>query len=336
MREKINLQELTTLLSDKAKISKREADAFLREFFGLMTDSLIEDKQVKIRNLGTFKLTEVENRESVNVRTGERVLIPAHTKVSYIQDKTLGEIINERENKLESEIIEDAPSSEITNISKKEVIKQDEFIIPEIEKQEEGVEEDYQEEENLSEETTKLKDSLFLNMQDESEETVNEHKRHVKIIIVTFFTVAILIAIFYFLSRENSDASDFIVEPAKTAFDLAQEEANSKVFYGETGEKINPADTVIPIKQTWVQGKKRKTKVAERLTSIAFDEYGDVAFWIYLYEENKHIISKDNYVKAGIDIIIPPPEKYDIDAKSTTSLQKAREFSRNYSKNNQK
>lgn len=95
MNEKINLQELTGLLSDKAGISKKDAETFLRELFNLMTEALIKDKLVKVKNLGSFKLTEVNERESVNVRTGERVVIPAHAKVSYTPTTQLGQTINE-------------------------------------------------------------------------------------------------------------------------------------------------------------------------------------------------------------------------------------------------
>ncbi len=94
MKEKINLQELASLLSEKAGISKKEAEIFLREFFSLAEEALINDKQLKIKDLGSFKVIGVEDRESINVRTGERVLIPAHRKISFSAATGLSEVIN--------------------------------------------------------------------------------------------------------------------------------------------------------------------------------------------------------------------------------------------------
>ena len=290
MKEKINLQELTALLSDKAGISKKEADIFLREFFGLMTEALVEDKLVKIRNLGAFKLSEVEARESIDVRNGNRLVIPAHTKVSYTPDKELNEIINEPYLHLKPIIIGNNPQKE----------KSDEHI--------------------------EIQENEF------TDEIIRVKKKGAKTFIFTFLIVAGLIAGFYFLSKETEDTANFHSIPTKTAFDIAKEKENNAENSDEfekTEEVIDTVDTVIPVKEIQDIGKKRRTKVGERLTLISLEEYGDVVFWIYIYEENKHLISKDNYVKAGVDIIIPPPEKYGIDAQNPESLQKARDFVKN-------
>ncbi|MCL2650352.1 MAG: HU family DNA-binding protein [Candidatus Azobacteroides sp.] len=353
MREKINLQELTTLLSDKAGISKKDADAFLREFFGLMTDSLIEDKQVKIKNLGTFRLTEVENRESVNVRTGARVLIPAHTKISYIQDNTLSEIINKPYEALKPKIIEETTSFQEpekmpetkkikTKIQSEPLVnpviieEKEEKIIAQKERRENIQGKKIKEKENIFEETPASENIIpsFEPGEDEVSDVIAaRRKKHVLIVVFTFLAVSILLVIFYFLSRDNKEVTNY-ARPVKTAYDLEKKEKEEKndeeVVYGETGETINPADTVMPIKQTLTPGKKRKTKVGERLTMISFEEYGDPVFWIYIYDENKNLITKDNYVKAGIELTIPSPEKYDIDKTDPKSIQKARDFAINY------
>ncbi len=95
MNEKINLQDLAGLLAEKSGVSKKDSEVFLREFFDLLAEVLVAEKQVKVRNLGSFKLTEVEARESVDVRTGERMLIPAHHKINFVPDKYLSETVNE-------------------------------------------------------------------------------------------------------------------------------------------------------------------------------------------------------------------------------------------------
>jgi nucleoid DNA-binding protein len=95
MNEKINLQELIVLLAQKSNITKKEAETFLRECFDTMHEALLDDKLVKVKNLGAFKLTQVNDRESVDVVTGERVLIPAHYKVGFSPENSLAQAINE-------------------------------------------------------------------------------------------------------------------------------------------------------------------------------------------------------------------------------------------------
>ncbi len=94
MNEKLNIQDLTDRLADKHGISKKDAETFVKEFFSLIEESLERDKYVRIKGLGTFKLIEVESRESVNVNTGERFEIEGHTKVSFTPEPALKDIIN--------------------------------------------------------------------------------------------------------------------------------------------------------------------------------------------------------------------------------------------------
>lgn len=94
MNEKMNIQDLIDLLAEKHGMSRKNADSFVKEFFLLIEESLEKDKYVKIKGLGTFKLIDVESRESVNINTGERFQIPGYTKVSFTPDPSLKDIIN--------------------------------------------------------------------------------------------------------------------------------------------------------------------------------------------------------------------------------------------------
>ena len=94
MNEKLNIQDLIDLLAEKHGMSKKDADSFVKEFFLLVEESLEKDKYVKIKGLGTFKLIDVESRESVNVNTGERIEIQGHTKVTFTPEPSLKEVIN--------------------------------------------------------------------------------------------------------------------------------------------------------------------------------------------------------------------------------------------------
>jgi nucleoid-associated protein YgaU len=78
---------------------------------------------------------------------------------------------------------------------------------------------------------------------------------------------------------------------------------------------VNPAKTV--------SAKKVMIKNGETLTRLAYNEYGDKCFWVYIYEENKNIIKNPNDVPAGLTITIPPAEKYKIDKNNPVSINNA-------------
>lgn len=94
MNEKLNIQDLIEILAEKHGMDKKDAEGFVKEFFQLIEESLESDKYVKIKGLGTFKLIDVDKRESVNINTGERFEIQGHTKVSFTPEPALKDIIN--------------------------------------------------------------------------------------------------------------------------------------------------------------------------------------------------------------------------------------------------
>ena len=95
MNNKITLPELVNLLSDKTGVSKRQCEAFLKGLFAAVSDALINQDSVKIKDLGTFKLTEIEARKSVDVNTGNEIEIAGHNRVTFVAAKTLAALINE-------------------------------------------------------------------------------------------------------------------------------------------------------------------------------------------------------------------------------------------------
>ena len=94
MNERLTIQDLTDLLAAKHSMTKKDAEAFVKEFFLLIEQALENEKTVKIKGLGTFKLIDVDSRESVNVNTGERFQIKGHIKVSFSPDANLRDTIN--------------------------------------------------------------------------------------------------------------------------------------------------------------------------------------------------------------------------------------------------
>ena len=116
MNEKLNIQNLIELLAEKHGMDKKDAESFVKEFFQLVEESLETDKYVKIKGLGTFKLINVENRESVNINTGERFEIQGHTKVSFTPEPTLKDLINKPFSHFETVVLNDETVLEDTPV----------------------------------------------------------------------------------------------------------------------------------------------------------------------------------------------------------------------------
>ncbi|MDE6380301.1 MAG: HU family DNA-binding protein [Muribaculaceae bacterium] len=94
MNEKITFPRLATLLAERSGRSKRFSEDFLREFFALISERLEAGDSVKVKGLGTFRLSRVEPRKSVDVTTGLPMEISGHSKVVFIPSKELAEAVN--------------------------------------------------------------------------------------------------------------------------------------------------------------------------------------------------------------------------------------------------
>jgi len=116
MKEKLTLQDLVDLLAKKTSLTKKEADAFFREFFAVIIEDVFNNEPVKIKDFGTFKLTKVNSRESVDVNTGEKIEIPAHYKLSFIADKSLKNLVNKPFAQFETTLLEDGVSFDAIEI----------------------------------------------------------------------------------------------------------------------------------------------------------------------------------------------------------------------------
>ena len=105
--QKLNLQDIIDLVALKQNIAKDEAETFVKEFFSLIQESLSEDNPIKIKDFGTFKLTLIQARESVNVNTGEKIEIPAHYRFSFSPATALKELVNKPFSVFESTLLYD-------------------------------------------------------------------------------------------------------------------------------------------------------------------------------------------------------------------------------------
>lgn len=110
MDSKVNLSQLTDLFSKDSSLGKGASSTFVKAFFDTIVEEVSAGGQVRIKGLGTFKQITISDRESVNVNTGERIVIPGHTKVSFTPDSELKELINKPFANFETVVL-DAPES---------------------------------------------------------------------------------------------------------------------------------------------------------------------------------------------------------------------------------
>lgn len=104
---KMTIQEIARILVEKNKLSQKEANQFAAVMFEIIQQQLDKEGLVKVKGLGTFKMIRVEARESVSVRTGERVMIDSHAKVTFTPDATMKELVNKPFSQFETVTLND-------------------------------------------------------------------------------------------------------------------------------------------------------------------------------------------------------------------------------------
>lgn len=124
MNDKLNLQDLTDGLAESHGMSRRNAESFVRDFFVLIAEALEKDKYVKVKGLGTFKLIEVDARESVDVNTGEHIEIQGHNRVTFTPDPTLKDAVNKPFSVFETVVLEDAPAADSQPAEEKQAVEE--------------------------------------------------------------------------------------------------------------------------------------------------------------------------------------------------------------------
>ena len=112
MNNKITFVEIVDLIAESTSTSKRVCELFLRELFSTVSQKLIEGEDVKIKGIGTFKVSRIKPRKSVNVNTGDDIEISGHNKLTFTPDKALAEAVNQPFAQFETIFLDDAVTDE--------------------------------------------------------------------------------------------------------------------------------------------------------------------------------------------------------------------------------
>lgn len=106
--ERISIQDLAlSVLPSKRGMKKKDAERFATTLFEVVKEGLASDRVVKIKGLGTFKMIDIDARESINVNTGERVVIESHDRITFTPDSTMKEVVNRPFSQFETVVLND-------------------------------------------------------------------------------------------------------------------------------------------------------------------------------------------------------------------------------------
>ena len=331
MNAKITLPELVSRLATTTSTTKRMSELFLRELFATITQSLIDGENVTIKDLGQFK------------RVGK-------TGIEFIPTKKLAETLNQPFEAFVPVEIDDEVTDEMLNAVEAGGVPADEPIIAEDDMAEElpvtpppfnaaldipvqadGLEvvasEKPQEKESVpvtlmtqeeaaetnSEPETDLElesDNKYYSLAD-VEEAKREASRRARWqgIGIGAASMLVLCALAWLLLRPSGSTSSAVAMPdtLSNADTVAQVKAD---------EPAVPEPVVTDTTSTTMY-----------LSRMAKKHYGRAEFWVYIYEENKAIISDPTNIPPGTEVVIPPASKYGIDASDDASVEKAKQKS---------
>lgn len=171
---KSSLSVLAKAVASKRGLTQAEAERFIATMFEVAGDGIQEDKLLKMKLLGTFKITSVKDRESVDVNTGERILIEGRDKISFTPDNILKEIVNKPFAQFETVVVNDGIDfsdidEKFANMEREEeelqLQKEQECHDEEVVQEEQPREEEHSQEvelnEDLSQEAKKSQENLL-------------------------------------------------------------------------------------------------------------------------------------------------------------------------------
>ena len=102
-----NIKDLARFLVEKHGIKLTDAELFISLMTEIINEGVHRERQVKIKGLGTFKLTSVSSRESIDVNTGERIVIEGRDKLSFAPDNAMKELVNQPFSQFETVVVND-------------------------------------------------------------------------------------------------------------------------------------------------------------------------------------------------------------------------------------
>ena len=362
MAEKLSWTELRRALAARAGVSEKQAGAFLNAMQAQLVEALKSDKQVKINGLGTFKLQAVAPRKSVNVTTGEEILIEGYNKLAFTPEAGVKELIESGKAESSKPAAASVPTDPIQKLGAQaeEIVDilgelgQSPTEAPEEPKAPEMPEPEpvFIPEPEPKPEPVFIPEPGFVREPEPMPEPPKKKKSH--FLRDTLICVVILLMLlaggYFFLRNElttiimsfiKPDETEIVVPVAADTIDVAMPEEEMIV-----AEPIEAAPEVVeqaapetkPVSKPKAKAKKKNALTEDqilkefleasgelagptaeypdlittepmhqdsRLTWMSKRFYGTKAYWPYLYDANKDIISNPNDIEVGTPIRVP-------------------------------
>lgn len=377
MNAKITFPEIVDLIAESTSTTKRVCELFLRELFATVSQSLIDGEDVKIKGVGTFKVTRVKPRKSVSVNTGGSIEISGHKKLTFTPDKSLSEAVNQPFAQFETVFLDDAVTDEKLAAIDKEYpslfddVEKDEPIqeTPKTESTPEATEPEPQQETTVAEPEPEAPvpevepEAPKADATSEPQKTEEPHA--VEPAHAEPVSRPMLVGIPIDGPTQPKPEPEPVEEPVKDEYFYRPAPRNA---YTPTAEQLaamprkvdkrwigvavgvlaccllcwllmkgcgkaesgagsgTDSDTVaLAIEEPMDEPATVTETVTDQnvLSTMAAKHYGSQWFWVYIYEENKDKIANPDNVPIGTVVVIPPAEKYGIDAHDQASLKKA-------------
>ena len=305
MDNKINLSQLADLLAQAGGMTKAASEQFVKNFFDIISQAVLAEGLVKVKGLGTFKLVQMEDRESVNVNSGERFTIEGHQKISFIPDADLKERINKP-----------FAAFETVEITEEQAAQLDKM------------------EQNSNSSTIKTTDSMEKGQEKEPKNAPKESKKEVKEeekkscwnlwikILIAILVIALIIILLWPVignkclkkadkqpAKEKAPAPAAVqpapekkpeAQPAKketAKFTLTKEDQNKALPRFTAADTVNYKIVGTKATVTMVKG--------DMLTTIAEKYYGTKKLWPYVAKYNGLTTKSARKLPVGYKIKVP-------------------------------
>jgi nucleoid DNA-binding protein len=355
--KKVSLQELTDTIVAQSGATKRFTESFLRELVQVIQEYLEKDGVVKVKGLGTFKLIWNEPRKSVDVSSGNTIVLPGHYKVTFTPDNEVKEKINAPYAHLETvmggaEVISEVEESGELIVEKGEVnplqvesSTDDVLLNPKID-----------EPLTIKREPSDVDTNSPTHQLTESP-IESPSKKKWWVIMVVLMLLCLLGAAGYYwkdllLPQRNTPVATqtkvpVVVVQIDTIDDVITDTIAADKWEQEKTTLENdstpvievPVDTIVELTlenytyQDALNAPVRDTVTVidgSRLTMVAYRAFGHKAFWVYVYDANRNVLTSPNAVEKGMKLVIPDLPLSIVNPKSKLCIDKALELAKQY------
>lgn len=339
--EKLSWTELRKSIAERINADEKEVAAFMSALIPAITKALREDRQVRITNLGTFKLQSVAPRRSVNVATGEAFTLPGYEKLVFAPESSIKELLG---NPKASPIEDDNTPLQKLGAQADEIVD----ILgdlgqgpkatpaePVVEEPQPVVEEPKAEEPQPVVEEPKPIVAEPIIMTSTKEEKKEKKGRTWLVVGITVLIFALLLAAaFLFVGNRFISWVEKLHNKATQTEQVEQVDPNQVAEPTEATDQNNTPEVVEPAQPTqtksnlpypyeWKEfiGSERLSE-GSRLALLARKYYNETDMWVFIYEANRNTVQHPSDIPVGTKIRLPkiPRELRDLSNPETRKL----------------